>query len=212
MDQDDIVTDPLLHSVLIAAERTRQECLQITHLLEQHKATLATAPQDVQAELSEHQKQLFSNLSQMRSLHRDALYEVRKTKAETTERRHEIDALHLQLQNLYYEQRHLIGEIEACRSYDHKYQQLPLIPLEEFLAQFPEHASDDESGLMTARINHEYEERQKLEDQRQALLKKKQSLIAENNRRKADLESLDQDLEKFIIVSKSMRGQDDSTF
>ena len=82
----------------------------------------------------------------------------------------------------------------------HKYQQLPLISVEEFLEQFPEHVDDDESALMTARINHEHVERQKLEEQRQGLLKRKQALIAENNKRKADLASLDQDLEKFIDV------------
>ena len=30
----------------------------------------------------------------------------------------EIDALHLQLQNLYYEQRHLRGEIAGCEDYE----------------------------------------------------------------------------------------------
>ena len=54
---------------------------------------------------------------------------------------------------------------------------------------------------MMARIDHEHVERQKLEEQRQGLLKKKQALIAENNRRKVDLANLDQDLEKFIDVS-----------
>ena len=53
---------------------------------------------------------------------------------------------------------------------------------------------------MTARINHELAEREALEQQRQGLLKKKQSLIAENKKRKDDLASLDQDLEKFIDV------------
>ena len=54
---------------------------------------------------------------------------------------------------------------------------------------------------MLARINHELSEREALEQQRQALLEKKQTLIAENTKRKDDLASLDQDLEKFIDVS-----------
>jgi len=33
--------------------------------------------------------------------------------------RQEVDKLHLQLQNLYYEQRHLQGEIAACESYEY---------------------------------------------------------------------------------------------
>jgi hypothetical protein len=82
----------------------------------------------------------------------------------------------------------------------HKYFSLPLIPVEEFLEQFPEHQDTDEHELMIARINHEHAEREKLEQARQELLKRKQALIAENKKRKDDLASLDQDLEKFIDV------------
>lgn len=85
--------------------------------------------------------------------------------------------------------------------YSHKYQQLPLIPVEEFLAQHPEHQDDDENTLMVARIDHERAEREALEQQRQELLKRKQKLIADNKRRKDDLANLDNDLEKFIDVS-----------
>lgn len=53
---------------------------------------------------------------------------------------------------------------------------------------------------MFARINHELAEREALEEQRQDLLKRKQTLIAENQKRKDDLASLDLDLEKFIDV------------
>lgn len=54
---------------------------------------------------------------------------------------------------------------------------------------------------MFARINHELVEREALEQARQGLLKKKQSLIADNKKRKEDLASLDKDLETFIDVS-----------
>lgn len=83
----------------------------------------------------------------------------------------------------------------------HKYQELPLIPVEEFLAQHPEHANDDENTLMIARIGHEKAEREALEQQRQELLKRKQKLTAENKKRRDDLANLDKDLEKFIDVS-----------
>jgi septal ring factor EnvC (AmiA/AmiB activator) len=53
---------------------------------------------------------------------------------------------------------------------------------------------------MIARINHEHAEREKLEQARQELLKRKQALIAENKKRKDDLANLDQDLERFIDV------------
>ena len=58
---------------------------------------------------------------------------------------------------------------------------------------------------MEARINQEHAEREGLESQRQGLLRKKQSLIAENKKRKDDLASLDQDLEKFIDAAKPIQ-------
>lgn len=82
----------------------------------------------------------------------------------------------------------------------HQYQQLPMIPVEEFLQTEPEHAQDDEKSLMIARISHELAEREALEQQRQGLLKRKQGLIADNKKRKDDLASLDKDLETFIDV------------
>ena len=82
----------------------------------------------------------------------------------------------------------------------HKYRQLPLLPIETFLAQHPDHAGEDEESLMVARINHEHAEREALEQARQGLLKKKQGLIADNKKRKDDLANLDKDLETFIDV------------
>ncbi len=93
-----------------------------------------------------------------------------------------------------------------CR---HQYQQLPLIPVSEFLRVQPEHSADDERSLMFARINHELVEREALEQQRQALLRTKQGLIADNKKRKDDLASLDKDLETFIDVSQAISRASD---
>lgn len=82
----------------------------------------------------------------------------------------------------------------------HSYLKLPLVPVEQFLQEFPDHADDDENALMVARIAHERAQRETLEQQRLELAKRKQKLIAENKRRKDDLANLDKDLEKFIDV------------
>ncbi|KAJ9668735.1 hypothetical protein H2201_000979 [Coniosporium apollinis] len=195
----EIVTDPFLTSVLSAADLARQQCVALLDLLDQHPQLPNTPPsREIELELSKQQKLLYSYLAQVRGLNRSAILGVRQTKQATAEARQEIDTLHLQLQNLYYEQRHLRGEIGACEAYEHKYQQLPLIPVEEFLEKFPEHMGDDENALMIARINHEHAERQALEESRQGLLKKKQGLIAKNKKQRDDLAKLDKDLEKFI--------------
>ena len=46
-----------------------------------------------------------------------SVFDARDTKQNTAEAKSEIDSLHLQLQNLFYEQRHLRGEIGACEDY-----------------------------------------------------------------------------------------------
>ncbi|KAI0482343.1 Fms-interacting protein-domain-containing protein [Xylariaceae sp. FL0804] len=200
MAVDDIVTDPRLTTVLSASRDTR---LQALSLVDQVAAAAAGPSADAHLlETSKQQKLLITNLAQLRGLHRAANLGARQTKAQTSLARQEVDRLHLQLQNLYYEQQHLQGEIAACESYDHPYQKLPLIPVEEFLALKPEHAGDDENALMVARIEHERSEREALEQQRMELLKRKQKLIADNKRRKDDLSNLDKELEKFIDSAK----------
>ncbi|MCJ1306034.1 hypothetical protein MMC08_008852 [Hypocenomyce scalaris] len=206
MTIEEIVTDPFLQSVLETSTATRQQCMTLLDLAAANPLPASESPSlEAQLDLSKQQKLLYSYLAQLRGLNRNAILGVRSTKQGTAEARQEIDRLLLQLQNLYYEQRHLRGEIAACESYDHKYQQLPLISVEDFLIQHPEHTEDDEYALMIARINHEHAEREALEQARQGLLKKKQSLIADNKKRKDDLASLDEDLEKFIDAAKPIQ-------
>ncbi|KAG6001677.1 hypothetical protein E4U54_001019 [Claviceps lovelessii] len=200
MTLETIVSEPGLVAVLQISDQARDQAHALLRLTDD--AIDSSPSAEMQAEIAKQQKHLFTSISHLRGLHRNACISARETKAQTAEARQEVDRLHLQLQNLYYEQRHLQGEIAACESYDHKYQQLPLIPIDEFLAQHPDHAGDDENQLMIARIDHERTEREGLEQQRQELLKRKQKLIAENKRRKDDLANLDQNLEKFIDAAK----------
>ncbi|MCJ1345521.1 hypothetical protein MMC31_003728 [Peltigera leucophlebia] len=201
-----IVTDQFLQKVLETSIETRDQCSELLNFVEATPVPPSKPlPLDIQLELSKRQKLFYSYLSILRGLNRDAILKVRGTKQATAEARQEIDRLHLQLQNLYYEERHLRGEIAACESYDHRYQQLPLIPVEDFLQIKPEHINGDEKALMFARISHELSEREALEQARQGLLKKKQSLIADNKKRKDDLASLDKDLETFIDAAKPIQ-------
>ena len=120
----DIVTDPYLRSVLDASTHTRQHCTRLIDLIDDNAvAASQTLPLQVQLDLSKQQKLLYSHLAQLRGLNRNAIIKVRNTKQTTAEARQEIDRLHLQLQNLYYEERHLRGEISACESYEYVYLQ-----------------------------------------------------------------------------------------
>jgi THO complex subunit 5 len=116
-----LVTDPSLQSVLQAAALARTQSLAILDLLDAHHASSPSTTSDStdrQLELSLQQKKLNTHLAHLRGLNRKAVLGVRSTKQETGEARQEIDALHLQLQNLYYEQRHLRGEIAGCEDYE----------------------------------------------------------------------------------------------
>jgi THO complex subunit 5 len=86
----------------------------------------------------------------------------------------------------------------------HSYQKLPLLPIEEFLTLQPRHAEASEHDQMLARIEHEHSERVALEETRQGLLKKKQTFIAENNKRKEILAGLDKSLEKWMEGAKGV--------
>ncbi|EZF23893.1 hypothetical protein H112_03501 [Trichophyton rubrum D6] len=228
MAVEQIVTDPALIPALKTCSDTLSEAHKLIALLEKGIQNPSSNPNETLQDVYKQQRHVYSLLAQLRGLNREAILNVRSTKQATAEARQEIDRLHLQLQNLYYEQRHLSGEIAACESYEyvisggyrlqsdlyadkykpvysHSYLSLPLIPVEEFISLHPEHANSDEHELTIARINHEHAEREKLEQARQELLKKKQALIAENKKRKEDLASLDQDLERFIDAAKPIQ-------
>lgn len=124
-----IVTDPFLQSVLNTSTLTRQQCMDLidfssanavsaSHSAQPPSASPALLPFPLQHELTKQQRTLYARLAELRSLNRNAILQVRDTKQTTAEARQEIDRLHLHLQNLYYEERHLRGEIAACESYE----------------------------------------------------------------------------------------------
>ncbi len=115
----DIVTDPYLRSVLETSTRTREQTSKLLALVEDNPSSSTHPPsRDTILHLARQQKQLHALIAVLRGKNRNALLGVRQTKALTAERRGEVDRLHLQLQNLYYEQRHLRGEIAACEAYE----------------------------------------------------------------------------------------------
>lgn len=113
-----VITDENIQSVLAAAVQTRAQCMAMLDFLDQNRVTSLPPTESLQLDLSRQQKLLTSHLARLRGLHRNIIYNVRSTKGETAEAKSEIDTLHLQLQNLFYEQRHLRGEIAACEGYE----------------------------------------------------------------------------------------------
>ena len=117
---DDIVDDPFLRSVLETTTATREQCIRLLDLTHSTESADSESPStETQLELSRQRKLLSAYLAQLRGLNRKAIQAVRQTKHDTAIARSEVDTLHLQLQNLYYEQRHLHVEISACESYEY---------------------------------------------------------------------------------------------
>jgi THO complex subunit 5 len=123
MTVEQIVTEPALQSVLALSSEAREHALQVVELLlqtassnNQGNQTTSTAEQ---VEIARQLKIVSASVSRLRGLHRREQHTARDIKAQTAVARQEVDRLHLQLQNLYYEQRHLQGEIEACESYEY---------------------------------------------------------------------------------------------
>lgn len=113
---EDLITDPVLRLLLLNSQATLAQTQSIiTWLSENHSDQPS---QEAQLALSKQQKVLNALLAKLRGQNRRAAYGARDTKQETAEARQEVDRLLLQLQNLYYEQRHLMGEIGACEGYE----------------------------------------------------------------------------------------------
>ncbi|KAG7142000.1 THO complex subunit 5 like protein [Verticillium longisporum] len=123
------VSDLRLDAVLRTSAESREQADALVALLSIADEAGARLPADLEATLSKQQKLLFTNIAHLRGLHRAAHFSARETKATTAEDRQAVDTLHLQLQNLYYEQRHLQGEIAACDEYDRRAGGLAMIAL-----------------------------------------------------------------------------------
>ena len=133
MAVDHSVKDPFLQSILETSARAREQCMTLIDTAEANAISASHSHSlGVRLELSKQQKLLYSYLTQLRGLNRNAIFGVRDTKQVTAEARQEIDRLHLQLQNLYYEERHLRGEIAACESYEYVPCTTILFPRAEF--------------------------------------------------------------------------------
>lgn len=116
MDASTFVTDPSLQTVLKAAEEARTQCMEMLDWLDRNRTNSPST--EAELELSQQQKVLNTRIAKLRGLNRKAVFDTRATKQQTAEAKSEIDTLHLQLQNFYYEQRHLRGEISACEGYE----------------------------------------------------------------------------------------------
>ena len=202
---EELITDPLLLSVLQSAEKTRLQGLAIADLIARQHASADADSEASQLESSKQHKLLNAHLAQLRGLYRKATAGVRITKQETAEAKTEVDNLHLQHSNLKYEEQHLHGSIAAKRNYQHTYENIGMIPTEEFLELHPELVEANEHDVTEARIRDEHAQRKALEEERQLLLKRKEALVKVMTARKEELAKVDGEMEKWVAGQEGVR-------
>jgi len=78
------------------------------------------------------------------------------------------------------------------------------MPEYEFLAAFPDCEGLSEHDLMRKRVEHEYTERQQLEEKRLGLVKRKQELLVDNSKKKDELAAMDKELERYAEGAKAI--------
>lgn len=175
--------------------------LDLSHQIRQQALQLlASSDEDFAGDATKSQarKVVLSRLVQLRAANRTLWQASKAAKATTADAKTGVDKLNLDLQGLYYEQRHLRNEIRSCQETPTVYDQIDLIGEEEFFTLFPESRQLDASQLMQARLNHEMEERLRLESVKKELLDRKSALILENKKRKNELETLEKQLTRFV--------------
>ncbi|KAG4301104.1 hypothetical protein PCK1_002803 [Pneumocystis canis] len=185
-----------------ARERNFEKCLNIIQEARQQCHRLLNCSSiDPTAK-----KHLMILMRRLREANRAAYLNVRAAKQETQHQRQILDQQYLQLQNLYYEQQHLLTTIKACETFPSSHDSLSLIPEEEFLALHPDLSNTtDPHTLMLARLSYEKQERERLEKVRRDLLKQKVELISQNKTHKEELDALDSQLKSFIRSAEPLR-------
>lgn len=114
---DKLITDPTLVAALDISNQSREQANRLIELVDAVQAEGEPSPEQ-KAAVAKQQALFLASIAQLRGVHRHVTLAARDTKAQTAEARHQVDRLHLQLQNLYYEQRHLHDEIAACEGYE----------------------------------------------------------------------------------------------
>lgn len=110
-----------------------------------------------------------------------------------------MDQIQLDIQNIYYQHKHLKSEIERCKDFRSKHESLDLIPLDDLYQQEPALKEQlDTHALMISRLEDEERRRLELFVTKTKLLERKTKLVAENKQWKEDLEKLDSILKSFV--------------
>ncbi|ORX43404.1 hypothetical protein BCR36DRAFT_586685 [Piromyces finnis] len=145
----------------------------------------------------------------LKQINRTLYIDNKNIKQTTQDEKAKMDKLNLELKNLDYERLHLKKEIEECSQLKTTYQDIDMIPLEEFLIVAPEELknSDNPHRQMINRLSFEFEERKRLSKTETELIESKKKKNEKLLKQKEKLKQINNQLEQFIKNSSTL--QDD---
>ncbi|KAG1047174.1 hypothetical protein G6F43_010365 [Rhizopus delemar] len=146
----------------------------------------------------EHVQQILDRLKDIQST---SYTSTRDSKQSTSDAKDYMDKKQVEMQDVMYEKRHILEEIVKCREFRSVYQDIELIPLEEFQSKAgPEYLVDfdNQHQLMINRLKYELVIRAELKEQQEALQQKKAQLIKENIKTQRKVDQFDKLLDDFV--------------
>ncbi|KAL0091074.1 Fms-interacting protein-domain-containing protein [Phycomyces blakesleeanus] len=185
-----------LHSIIKASEE-----LQAFVVSQLESRIAGTLPEDVLE--GEKGMTLLKTIDKIMDLHALAFGSTRVSKHLTAEAKTAMDARQIGLQNVMYEKRHLLEEIVKCRDFRSVYQDVDLIPLDEFNAVAPPAYRQDNSNQhieMINRLKFEHEARMRQEK----LQVERVKLIKDNRKAQEKLDRFDKLYDDLVQASIPM--------
>ncbi|KAG2237404.1 hypothetical protein INT48_009532 [Thamnidium elegans] len=142
------------------------------------------------------------NFDRLIDLHTVAYASTKDSRQSTHDAKTNMNEKRLELQDVMYERKHILEEIVQCRDFRSVYEDVELIPLEEFLAKAgPEYLqnSDNPHQLMINRLKYELVVRTALKGQKEALEIERAKLIKENRKIRKKVDLFDKLLDDFVL-------------
>ncbi|GAA5802927.1 Fms-interacting protein-domain-containing protein [Helicostylum pulchrum] len=142
------------------------------------------------------------NFDRLIDLHTVAYASTKDSRQSTLDAKSNMNETRLELQDVMYERKHILEEIVQCRDFRSVYEDVELIPLEEFLAKAgPEYLqnSDNPHQLMINRLKYELVVRTALKEQKEALEIERAKLIKENRKIRKKVDRFDKLLDDFVL-------------
>lgn len=149
--------------------------------------------------LNELRKNIYVETVELRKVNWDLQEFLNNIKDSTSHEKNEVDQIQLSIQNIYYQHKHLKSEIERCKDFHSKHENIDLVSMGEFYLSNPKMREvSDPHIIMIERLRDEEQRRLMLFITKTRLSERKLKLALENKKMKEDLERLDITLRNFI--------------